>query len=107
MFFKGSVHDTILQAMQSDVDRKWMIKDFQKWEYFIGYKAGTRINELMKLWYVISEKIDWSQFHVYSLTEKGLEYIPQYKVAKDVSYIFEKETLPQAFIRNLKDFLTF
>lgn len=107
MFFKWSSYDKILQAMQEDVDRKLMVRDFQRWEYFIGYKAGTRINELMKLWYVKSEKIEWSSYHMYSLTEKGLEYIPEYKVAKDVSYIFEKETNMQAFVRNMKDFFTF
>ncbi|MBP9780132.1 hypothetical protein KBD33_05950 [Candidatus Gracilibacteria bacterium] len=107
MFFKGSSYDKILQAMQEDVDRKLMVRDFQRGEYFIGYKAGTRINELMKLGYIKSEKIEGSSYHMYSLTEKGLEYIPEYKVAKDVSYIFEKETNMQAFVRNMKDFFTF
>lgn len=98
-----SSQDKILKAMQSDIDRKWMIKDFVKWEYFVWYEAGTRIGDLVRTGYVESEKVEGSHFCTYSLTDKGLEYVPDkqktYTVAEDKSYIFEKETFFQSIYR--------
>lgn len=46
--FAKSSHGRILQAMQSDTDRKWMIKDFVKGKHFVGYEAGTRMCDLVR-----------------------------------------------------------
>ena len=61
----GSSQDRILKAMQSDIDRKWMVKDFVKWIHFVGYEAGTRIGDLVRTGYVESEKIEGSHFFTY------------------------------------------
>lgn len=41
--------DKILAAMQRDPERVWFAKDFQNWEHFVWYEAGTRIGDLVRL----------------------------------------------------------
>lgn len=102
---KGSSYEKIIQCMQANPFKEWMVYDFTKGHRFIWYEAGTRLWDLVRGWYIESHKIEGTRFCNYSLTDKGLEFIPE-KVAIDCSNMFEpikfeKENIFQYIARKL------
>lgn len=102
---KGSSYEKIIKSMQANPFKEWMVYHFNQGNRFVWYEAGTRIGDLVRAGYIESHKIEGSRFCWYSLTDKGLEFLPEkYTVAEDVSHIFEKETTAQYIFRKIRNF---
>ena len=41
--------EKILAAMRNEPERVWLVKEFQGGQHFVGYEAGTRIGDLVRL----------------------------------------------------------
>ena len=86
-----SQHGTIIRGLQD----RWPQTNsfFQKWHYFVGYKAGTRMNELMDEWLVIhsDDRImeNGGKQAIYSLTEAWQDYkIPKPNLIERIKKLF-------------------
>lgn len=75
--------------MQANPFKEWMVYHFNQGKNFVWYEAGTRLWDLVREWYVESHKMEGTRFCYYSLTDKGLQFIPDKNtVAEDCSGIF-------------------
>jgi hypothetical protein len=82
---------TILRWLQDTGSQKASF--FQKWRYFVGYKFGARVAELIKVWLVIHSKDEkWENgqtFAIYSLTEAWQDYkIPRPTLFERIKHNF-------------------
>jgi len=81
----------LLRWLQDKGSQK--VSFFQNGRYFVGYKFGARVSELIEEWLVIhswDEKWENGQnFAVYSLTEKGQDYkIPKPTLLERIKHNF-------------------
>lgn len=51
------------------MDNEVRVADFQKWAYFVGYEAGTRVSQLVRAWYMEVITVNWKK-KKYKLTTK-------------------------------------
>lgn len=68
---------------------------FQKWRYFCGYKANSRIDELITEEGILERlPVDeigskWQRFALYQLTEKGQDYkVPKPTLVERIKHLF-------------------
>lgn len=73
-YYSDTAHGKIILAMQHSPKKEFKVSDFCKpytlWffsEYFVWYKANTRIWELCQEWIVYRSSSDW-RFAKYMLT---------------------------------------
>jgi len=74
MFSYYSNYGKIMRAMK--VHKRLPVSFFMKWQYFVGYKAWTRVCDLVRMWYLRRSEIDeigekGQRFATYTLTANG------------------------------------
>lgn len=78
MFSYYSQYGTIIRGFKKH--KTLTVSFFQKWSFFVWYKANSRICELVKDWYLRRSPIDtigskWQHFANYELTALGFNLI--------------------------------
>lgn len=69
-----SQYGTIIRAFQDHPWHRLWVAFFQKWNYFVWYKASSRLSELVNKWYLIRSDFDeigsnWQKFAQYELSK--------------------------------------
>ena len=88
-----SQHGTIIRGFQ-DMSEPLKVSFFQKWRYFAGYKANSRITELMNEGLIERLPFDeigskWQHFAIYQLTDKGEDYkVPKPTLIERLQHLF-------------------
>jgi hypothetical protein len=92
MFSYYSNYGKIMRAMK--VHKRLPVSFFMKWQYFVGYKAWTRICDLVRDWFLKRSEIDqigekWQRFATYCLTAKWFNLsIPEPTFIEKVKNLF-------------------